>query len=78
MLVDDNITLDGELTCTADVSLRQGVVSGSCAGADIDGKAITSTLDGTVSISAPRCAGDFIVTWDGDIIENEETYDCDF
>lgn len=36
-LVDQNITLDGELACTGDISLTQGTVTGSCAGTDADG-----------------------------------------
>ena len=77
VLVDQNITLDGELECTADISLTQGTVTGSCAGTDTDGNAIASTLEGTASVSGVNsCKGSFIVTSAAEVINENKDFNC--
>ena len=77
VLVDQKTTLDGDLKSTADISLTQGTVSGSCAGIDTDGNAIASTLNGTASVAgANRCSGTFKVTRGTEVINENEDFNC--
>ena len=77
VLVDQKITLDGDLKCTADISLIQGTVAGSCAGTDTDGNAIASTLDGEASVTGVnRCSGTFKVTRGTEVINENKKLNC--
>jgi len=77
VLVDQSITLDGELACTADISLTQGTVTGSCAGTDSEGNAIASTLDGTAKlIGVNSCSGTFKVTQGTQVINENKNFNC--
>ena len=77
VLVDQSITLDGELACTADISLTQGTVTGSCAGTDSEGNAIASTLDGTAKlIGVNSCSGTFKVTQGTQVINENTNFNC--
>ena len=77
VLVDQKITLDGDLKCTADISLIQGTVAGSCAGTDTDGNRIASTLDGTASLTGVNsCTGTFKVTRGAEVINENKDFNC--
>jgi hypothetical protein len=77
VLGDQSITLDGELACTADISVTQGTVTGKCAGTDSEGNAIASTLDGTVKlIGVNSCSGAFKVTQGTEVILEDANFNC--
>ncbi len=77
VLDGENITLDGELACTADISLIQGTVAGSCAGTDSEGNAIASSLEGTATVvGVNSCSGTFKVTQGTEVIKEDKSFNC--
>jgi hypothetical protein len=75
VLDEENIELDGELDCSADIS-DDDVVTGTCEGTDKDGNDVMSSVDGTVDVDEATCDSVFQVTVAGDVVAEEADHDC--
>jgi hypothetical protein len=71
----ENIELDGQLDCSADIS-DDDVVTGTCEGTDTDGNDVRSSVDGTVDVDKATCDSVFVVTVAGDVVIEDKDHDC--
>jgi hypothetical protein len=71
----ENVELDGELDCSADIS-DDDVVTGTCEGTDKDGNEVVSSVDGTVDVDEATCDSVFQVTVAGEVVTEDTDHDC--
>lgn len=71
----ENIELDGELDCSADIS-DDNAVTGTCEGTDTDGNDIVSSVEGTVDVDDASCDSVFQVTVAGEVVIEDTDHDC--
>ena len=74
---DQGLEVDGDLTCTADIT-TEGAVSASCDGTTTSGATLAGTLEGTadVDVDDPSCSGHLVVLVDGASAADEPAADC--
>jgi hypothetical protein len=75
VLDEQNIDLDGELDCSADIA-DDGAVTGTCTGTTDAGDSITSTLDGTVDVDEAECTSSVTVSVAGEVVADDADFDC--
>jgi hypothetical protein len=75
VLDEQNIDLDGDLVCSADIA-DDGAVTGTCTGTTNAGDSITSTLDGTVIVEDAECTSSVAVVVAGEVIAEDSDFDC--
>jgi hypothetical protein len=71
----ENVDLDGNLDCEADIS-DDNAVTGTCEGSDEDGNAIVSSVEGTVDPDEASCDSVFRVTVAGEVLIEDDDHDC--
>jgi hypothetical protein len=71
----ENIDLDGDLDCSADIA-DDGAVTASCEGTDVDGGEIRSSIDGVVDVGEASCESVFEVTLAGEVVIEDTDHDC--
>jgi hypothetical protein len=71
----ENIELDGELDCSADIA-DDGAVTGTCEGTDADGNDVLSSIEGTVDVDEASCDSVFQVTVAGEVVIEDTDHDC--
>jgi hypothetical protein len=75
VLDEQNIDLDGELDCSADIA-EDGAVTGTCTGTTDAGDSVTSALDGTVDVDEAECASSVTVSVAGEVVADDADFDC--
>jgi hypothetical protein len=75
VLDEQNIDLDGELDCSADIA-EDGAVTGTCTGTTDAGDSVTSTLDGTIDVDQAECASSVTVSVAGEVVADDADFDC--
>jgi hypothetical protein len=71
----ENIELDGELDCSADIS-DDNAVTATCEGTDTDGNDVVSSIEGTVDVDEASCDSVFGVTVAGEVVIEDADHDC--
>ena len=72
---DQNLDVDGDLDCTADIDADSNVVA-SCAGTATSGEAISGTYAGTADVDAEQCSALLVITVEGAEIVNNPDAKC--
>jgi hypothetical protein len=75
VLDEQNIDLDGELDCSADIE-DDGAVTSTCTGTTDAGDSITSMLDGTVDVAEAECTSSVTVSVAGEVVADDADFDC--
>jgi hypothetical protein len=75
VLDEQNVDLDGELDCSADIA-DDGAVTGTCTGTTDAGDPVTATLDGTVEVEDAECSSSVTVSVAGEVIAEDADFDC--
>jgi hypothetical protein len=71
----ENIELDGDLDCSADIA-DDGAVTATCEGTDTDGNDVLSSIEGTVDVDDASCDSVFQVTVAGEVVIEDTDHDC--
>jgi hypothetical protein len=75
VLDEQNVDLDGELDCSADIA-DDGVVTGTCTGTTDAGDSVTSTLDGSVDVDEAECSSSVTISVADEVVADDADFDC--